>query len=200
MGAYSAIDSAIAQFEGYNTPGTIANRQNNPGNIMFGPFAQAHGATGAGTGGIAVFPDVASGQAATDALVSSYALQGFSIQDLINKWSPPNAPGNTPESTANYTAAVASAAGVPASTPLTTLQTGADLMGMIPGWTGSNLPSLVPGGTDTSQASGLLSGKPSTFSWQRIAAFVLGLILIAGGLFLLKPVQNITATAARLTA
>lgn len=31
---------------------------------------------------------------------------------------------------------------------------------------------------------------PSTLSWSRIAAFLLGLILIAGGLFLFKPVQE----------
>lgn len=51
--------------------GTLGDRLNNPGNLKYGPFAKAHGATGAGPGGHAVFPDYETGRKALEALIAS---------------------------------------------------------------------------------------------------------------------------------
>jgi len=64
------ILDAIQKQEGW-FPGSLSFRQNNPGNLKFGPFAKAHGATGAGAGGHAIFPDYATGRAALRALVET---------------------------------------------------------------------------------------------------------------------------------
>ena len=70
---------------------------------------------------------------------------------------------------------------------------------------GSTVPisSIFPGlGTAASAAGSALSsvlGIPS-INWGRIAAFILGLILIAGGLFLIKPVQSIVVNTVKNTA
>jgi hypothetical protein len=50
-------------------PGTRGNRNNNRGNMKYGRFAQEHGATGADSGGFAIFPDTATGDAAQAALL-----------------------------------------------------------------------------------------------------------------------------------
>lgn len=175
---FPSLDSAIADFEGFNTPGTIAQRQNNPGDLGWGQFAIEHGATGLGDKGIAVFPDAQTGTAAEDALVNYYAGQGASIQDLISAWAPPTAPGNSPEATQNYIDYVTKKLGVSPSTPVSSLSGGSSQNASIGG---DFLKSLIPGGM------GLVPG----FSWGRIAAFLLGLLTIGAGLYLLKPVQNI---------
>lgn len=114
------LDAALAQFEGFGIQGSVAQRQNNPGNIQSGSFACSFGGT-CQPGSIAKFPNVAAGLSAEDALVAQYANSGASIQDLINAWSPPNAPGNSPQSTQNYTNFVASQLGVSPQTPLSSL-------------------------------------------------------------------------------
>ena len=54
------VANAIKMQEGFDKPGSIPNKANNPGDIEYGPFARAHGATGsitaAGGKQIAVFP------------------------------------------------------------------------------------------------------------------------------------------------
>lgn len=118
---FPTIDQAIAQFEGFGTSAApTITAANNPGAIQAGPFATAQGATGS-SGGFAVFPDVATGTAAEDALVSRYAGAGYTLSDLINAWSPPNAPGNSPEATQNYINFVANATGANPNTPVSQL-------------------------------------------------------------------------------
>jgi hypothetical protein len=50
--------SAIAQFEGFNTPGSRPARNNNPGDLK---FAGQSGATGTDSAGFAIFPDPTTG-------------------------------------------------------------------------------------------------------------------------------------------
>jgi hypothetical protein len=185
--AFPSIDQAIANFEKSNPA------YNNPGSIMYGPFATAHGAVDAAPNGLAIFNDPNQGMAATDALVQHYAGMGFDINALINKWAPGSAPGNTPGSTSNYINAVAGAVGATPSTPVAATK---------------SYPFYNPGGIFTNchtdpNAAGCFGGAtnaitdaitgnsksntPSAFSFGRIVSVILGLILIAGGIFLLKP-------------
>lgn len=202
---YATVDQSIAQFEGYNTPGTIAQRQNNPGNLIYSDWSASHGAIGAGTNGIAIFPDANTGLSAEDQLVQNYAANGYTVSDLINAWAPPNAPGNTPEATANYAAYVAQQTGSNLDTPLTSLA-------------GSSSPGVTPPFVGTSPTSGASTGilgsigntigsavMNATFpgvaalntSWSRIGLFLLGMIVIAAGLYQFKPVQNIVTTGVK---
>jgi hypothetical protein len=59
--------------------GTRGNRNNNRGNLKFGPLARSFGATHADDRGFAVFPDQASGDAAQSALLQSKAYQGLTL-------------------------------------------------------------------------------------------------------------------------
>lgn len=60
------------------------DRNNNPGNIEYGTFARAHGATGT-DGRFAIFPDPASGESAmADLLMKSYS--GLTLAQIQRKW------------------------------------------------------------------------------------------------------------------
>lgn len=69
--------------------GSRAWRNNNPGNIRSGRFANTHGAIG-DAGGFAVFPDEATGLAASEALLRGPRYSGLTIDEAIARRSPPN--------------------------------------------------------------------------------------------------------------
>lgn len=69
--------------------GTRSWRNNNPHNIVPGPFANAHGAIGS-AGGMAIFPDEATGEAAGAALLRTRTYSGLTIDQAIARRSPPN--------------------------------------------------------------------------------------------------------------
>ncbi len=81
------IAEAISRMEGYGVPGARPTRNNNPGDIEFGPFAQAHGATG-GDPRFAIFPTVDAGMACLRALLLKH-YAGLSISAALNKYAPP---------------------------------------------------------------------------------------------------------------
>jgi len=63
-------------------------RNNNPGNIEYGAWAIAHGATGS-DGRFAIFPDLATGYGAAQALLSDYGKKGNNtVGGIIGKWAP----------------------------------------------------------------------------------------------------------------
>lgn len=184
---FPSIDQAIGQFEGFGTPGTIATRQNNPGDLMYGPFAQSQGATGAGTGNIAIFPNSQTGFAAMDQLIQNYASQGYNIQDLIKTWAPANAPGNTPESTQNYINYVSNKTGVAPNAPVSSAAQ--NPTSSCNWW---DLPCMwrytaSPKGVST--LAGKATGLPNLAGWNfgRIVAIIVGVICIGGAIFLFKP-------------
>lgn len=74
---------AIPYTEG--AAGSLADRNNNPGNIQNGPFAKSQpGYAGVGEGGYAKFTDKASGQAAVGALLDRYYARGQrTVRDII---------------------------------------------------------------------------------------------------------------------
>lgn len=193
--AFPVLDSLIGQFEGFGKPGTPATLNNNPGNIIAGPFAESHGATGS-AGNFAVFPDVTTGTAAEDALVQHYAGQNASISDLISSWAPPTAPGNSPQSTQDYINFISGKLGVPATTPLNALPKDAT----VPTTNASVLSTVAGAVADYTNPLGTgMMGQITGLSWDRIAAFLVGLIMVAGGLYLFKPVQETVNRTVRST-
>jgi hypothetical protein len=96
--------------------GTRAWRNNNPGNIEYGPFARSLGAVGT-DGRFAVFPSYEAGRAAKEALLfESPSYRDLTINGAINRYAPPNE-----NDTNRYSATVAEAAGVSLDTPLSEL-------------------------------------------------------------------------------
>lgn len=82
---------AIARMEGFDKRGSRPQRNNNPGDIEFGKFATAHGATKAEQplGRFAVFPDAATGFAAMKALFEAPSYASDSVYQAIARWAPP---------------------------------------------------------------------------------------------------------------
>ena len=64
-------------------------RNNNPGNIEYGPFAISMGAVGS-DGRFAIFPSEEMGRKAADTLLKGKGYVNLNIKDAINKWAPPS--------------------------------------------------------------------------------------------------------------
>src|ERR1700712_50243 len=79
---------AIAREEGFYIAGTRSCRNNNPGDIEFGKFTQAHGAT-SGDPRFAVFPTPDLGFAAMLALFQAPGYKGLTVAQALNRWAPP---------------------------------------------------------------------------------------------------------------
>ena len=107
---YSGDSSALIKKDG-----TIAWRNNNPGNMKCdqGNFAQKHGAIGC-DGTFAIFPDAETGRKAQTDLLKTQKYQNKSIRDVIKAYSPD---GNE----ANYTKFVTGNTGLPADKKLGSL-------------------------------------------------------------------------------
>ncbi|AIM43981.1 hypothetical protein U875_26240 [Pandoraea pnomenusa 3kgm] len=83
-------------------------RNNNPGNIRYGKFAQNQGAIGRDSGGFAVFQTAEDGLRALGELLRSYARRGLNtVRGVINRWAPPSE-----NDTGAYVGAVAKRLGV----------------------------------------------------------------------------------------
>jgi hypothetical protein len=112
--AFVRLQRAIEKQEGY-TPGTLAYRNNNPGNLK---FVGQPGAT-MGEGGYAKFPDYASGVEAVKRQLGIDAGRGLTLGQEINKWAPPNE-----NNTAQYLANVSASTGFSPNARLSDLQSG----------------------------------------------------------------------------
>jgi hypothetical protein len=180
--AVTAIANAIQTQEGYY-PGSVAYRNNNPGNLT---YAGQPGAT-PGVGGFAAFDTLADGQAALQNQITLDATRGTDVNgnptttlaQLITSWAPPSE-----NNTAAYIANVSATTGFDPNAPLSSLSVAA----------GSTMDYSADA-TDTSDASlvdlsalstpvdlssvGLSSSTPV---WE-IGAGVLGLALLARLLF-----------------
>jgi hypothetical protein len=83
-------------------------RNNNPGNLRYGEFAQRMGATGQDDKGFAVFSDMKTGSNAGLELLKSYMRRGYdTIEKIISRWAPANE-----NDTGAYIAAVSKSLGV----------------------------------------------------------------------------------------
>jgi hypothetical protein len=134
MGSLADIANAIQKQEGY-FPGSVAYRNNNPGNLM---YAGQPGAS-RGPNGFAVFPDYQTGYQALLNQVNLDASRGLTISQFANKYAPA-AGGNDP---ATYAANLAAAVGL---SPGDLLSAGTDSGGIA-------VPSDAAGSTDAASFS-----------------------------------------------
>lgn len=103
---------AIAREEGWLNLSSRPRRNNNPGDIEWGKFAQAHGADsvevpiGNEPARFAHFPDTTTGFGAMKALLQAPGYAGLTVAAAIARWAPPSE-----NNTENYTANVCKWAG-----------------------------------------------------------------------------------------
>ena len=109
----STIASTIQQIEGYY-PGTLAYRNNNPGNLV---YTGQPGAT-RGTGGFAIFDSYQDGWNALQRQIQLYADRGLTIEQMMAIYAPASDPRNNP---AAYAQSIAATLGVDPSTALADL-------------------------------------------------------------------------------
>lgn len=82
------LQAAIGHQEGFGTPGTLASRNHNPGNIIKGEFAILHGAFAGDPSPYAVFASDVMGWAALTALLRTPAYATLTVEQAINKYCP----------------------------------------------------------------------------------------------------------------
>jgi hypothetical protein len=207
---FPSLDAAMAQYEGFGVPGSVASRNNNPGNIIAGAYATSHGAVGS-DGSFATFPDPATGFGAMDSLVGSYANKGASLSDMISAWN-----GHAANSGA-YSTFVGNAAGVDPSASVASMAAPATPNSGTPSGTSGNplfnaLPDLstllsgimFPEATAAlnvvKTVTGAGSGSDSFFgiSWSRIAAFIIGTGCVIIGLVSFSSGQSVNQTVVNI--
>lgn len=142
------LAQAIAQFEGFNTSGSVAARNNNPGNLRSGP-----GQTGTDASGYAIFPTAAAGWSALDNQVDLNVSRGLTLDQFFagGNGYPGYAPSADSNNPAQYAAFVASQTGIPETVPLNQLPSGSP----------DSTPAPV---TDSSITTGPFVGAPDVFS------------------------------------
>lgn len=110
---YRTPDGKLVRREG----GTLAWRNNNPGNIRMGSWAKANGAIGVGPDGFAIFPNAESGaNALAKLLKEGRSYRNNTVAGSISKYAPPNE-----NNTAAYIAAVTKQMGVSPDTKMSSL-------------------------------------------------------------------------------
>lgn len=171
----SSLASAIQQVEGYYPPGTagyptgsLAYRNNNPGNIR--PGSLAVGAIGS-NGGYATFPDFQTGWNALLGLIQSSGYWPLTLTQFFAKYAP-GADNNNP---AAYAATVASNLGVDSNTPISQLASGGGAVAAAPDTSGD-------GGSDTGASSDASTPAPSSDPLSSISDALGGVSPIALGL------------------
>jgi hypothetical protein len=165
--------NAIAQFEG-SGPGSVATRNNNPGNLK---FAGQAGAIGADANGFAIFPDPATGMQALQNQLTKYVADypNDSLLDITAHYlGQPTPTSNSQGNAFTYAAFVASQLGVDPSTTLGELVSGTAPPGVpIPaGLTDSSDPNAIAAAVPTSSISGI------SMTDVLIGAAVLGTVLL----------------------
>lgn len=96
---------AVAREEGWLDLRSRPRRNNNPGDIEYGRFAEGHGATGS-DGRFAIFPTAEAGFGAMRVLFEAPSYRGLTVAQAIAKWAPSNE-----NDTARYVANVCTWAG-----------------------------------------------------------------------------------------
>jgi hypothetical protein len=92
--SFLTFKEAVARQEGFGPPLNRSTRNNNPGDIEYGPFAIAHGATRIEVTPLhevprfAYFPSSTIGFSAMSALLKLHYI-GLTITQVIEKYAPP---------------------------------------------------------------------------------------------------------------
>lgn len=135
--------NAIAAFEGYNSPGSLAARNNNPGNLK---FAGQAGATGQDANGFAIFPSAGAGFAALYNQLQLYIqnFPGYSLLQIMAHYLGQPSPTSDSQGNAySYADYVSKSLGVDSGTTLAELASNSALPA-----DGSTLPDIT-NSTDT---------------------------------------------------
>jgi len=99
MSLIDTLAQAIAQMEGYNVAGSLAQRNNNPGNLRESPYATDLDVTEHGS--YCVFPDEEEGFKALYYQLDLYTKRGLTLAQMINVYAPA-ADNNAPNSYLNF--------------------------------------------------------------------------------------------------
>lgn len=103
MTSIQDLMNAIANMEGYNVSGSIAQRYNNPGNLRYAPTQSGTASTASGN--FATFNDSNQGWSALQDYINNNS--NMSLRDFIYQYAPP-----TENNTSNYLNYVADQMGV----------------------------------------------------------------------------------------
>lgn len=162
-GLTDALVQGISRFEGFFTPGSVAQRNNNPGNLRSGP-----GQIGTDAAGYAIFPDVATGQMALANQIDLNISRGLTLnqffagqRDASGNVVPGGYPGYAPSADSNnpahYAATVAGWIGIDPNAVLNTLPDAQNpSAGSSPAsdqGTGTDLSSILPDAGNISGAA-----------------------------------------------
>lgn len=109
---YKNADGTLTRREG----GSLAWRNNNPGNIKCGDFSRNVGAIGCGPSGFAVFSDEMAGEKAIHALLKTNSYNNLSIAEAMARYAPPKE-----NNTELYINQITKATGLDRNTPMNTL-------------------------------------------------------------------------------
>lgn len=109
---YKNADGTLTRREG----GSLAWRNNNPGNIKCGDFSRSMGAIGCGPSGFAVFPDEKAGEKAIHALLKTNSYNNLSIAKAMERYAPPKE-----NNTELYINQITKATGLDRNTPMNAL-------------------------------------------------------------------------------
>lgn len=169
----AVIAAAIQKQEGYY-PGSIAYKDNNPGNLTGCKQSGASGCDvrviGTTTYKFTQFPDYATGQSALFDQINNYANRGLTIREMMDKYAPEydnngNPTGNNPQA---YAQNIANSLGVDPNTPLTAaLASSPGDMSTIP------LPAPLDNSNDVPVEAGVLDGV----DWGTIGLIGLGAVV-----------------------
>ena len=111
MATITDLANAIAQMEGYNTVGSIAQRNNNPGNLRYAP--NQIGSENTVNGTFATFASASDGWQALQDYIASKAATGETLRDFIYSYAPPSE-----NNTSNYLNYLSSSLGLSADSSL----------------------------------------------------------------------------------
>jgi len=149
--------------------GSRAWRNNNPGNIRKGSFANSAGAIG-DDGAFAIFPDDKTGLRAVVTLLRSAAYSNLSLVDAVFKYAPPNE-----NNSASYAKFLETETGIARNTVLSSLKVAdiqkiAKAIQKVEGWIeGSERRNEPAAGSSVALASGLSSAASAATDWMDIA-------------------------------
>lgn len=177
MATLEQLADAIKRVEGYYPPGgdfptgSIAFRNNNPGNIIYTSYyANKFGAVAGNPPKYSRFPTYAVGYQALKHQIELYIGRGLTLQEMISKWAPAD-DGNDPQS---YTATLSASLGISPDVPLVQVigvQLAAPTNPILADG-GSSLPTIadfppgpVPPGEGEPSAPGTGPSTSSLVSW-----------------------------------
>jgi hypothetical protein len=144
MDVLSSVAQAIATVEGYFTSGTIANRNNNPGNLR-DQTGTIYPSLPHDSGGFVIFPTAQAGWDALQNDLTIKANRGMTITQTISAWAPPSE-----NNTSAYIASVSAQTGLSPDTPLlTALSSNSDPAGQVD-LASSDSDSLLSSSSDSS--------------------------------------------------